>query len=195
MLLLRVICMIPNCFKLTNELTFCLYSVIWPLLKRKSQVIPRFKQRFFVPPSHPERLGTVLQVHARDDPAVRGRLAAPQRLVKALPLGALQDLQASLPADLVDEPQAAPLRLLHNWTQQGAGDLCPRPSFCICVRLLVVAQSRVHWNKAPWNEKVFFLVYRDKILSNHFSRGFILHVCFFYKYKTPYIFPNFDFKY
>lgn len=87
---------------------------------------------------YPSALGAVGQVHARDDPAVRRHLAAPQRPVEAPSLRALRDLQASRAADLVDQPQAAPLVLFQNRTQQDARGIRAD------LRVVVVVQSSIH---------------------------------------------------
>lgn len=67
---------------------------------------------------HLVRLGGVLQVDGGDEPALRGTVGRPQRVVKTLSLGARQNLERAGTGDLIDEPKTAPILQLHIRTQQ-----------------------------------------------------------------------------
>lgn len=101
------------------------------------------------------RLSVVPEVRAGDDPAVRGGLANPERLIQALSLGALQDFQASGADDLVNKPQAAPLTVLQNRADQGACEFLLQRS--IFTTLFTFISQRFHCNKPACIAKRGFL--------------------------------------
>lgn len=103
----------------------------------------------------PVFVSVVLQVHACDDPAVRGCLAVPQRLVKALSLSSLEDFQASRPGDLVDEPQAAPIAVVHRRAQQEPRDIFLRSCNGTSLPILVFIYDSVHSNETAWRGKKY----------------------------------------
>lgn len=120
---------------------------------------------------YPVRLCIVLQVDAWDHPAVGGQPAAPQRPVKAVPLGALQDLQASWLCDLIDKPQAAPLTMLQTGTQQHPYDLSLWVSTTAYVVLLILIHGCFHCDKTAWTNGLqiqHFIHYKQSMIKSIF---------------------------
>lgn len=118
------------------------------------------------------RLGVVLQVHAWDYPAVRGSLAAPERLIKALSLGALQNFQASGANDLVNEPQAAPLTVLQSRADQGTCDVVLWRG--ILTPVFVFVGQGFHCNKLACKRKNTFAIIPPS--ASNQKKGFSFYI-------------------
>lgn len=62
--------------------------------------------------------GAVGEVHARDEPAVRGLVGRPQPVVEVVPVRSEVEPEGTASADLVDQPDAAPVPLVQNRADQ-----------------------------------------------------------------------------
>lgn len=103
--------------------------------------------------SYPVRFSVVPQVHAGDDPAVWGRLAAPQWSVQALSFHTLQHLQSPWPCNLVDQPETAPVTLVQNWTQQNTPDLLLGVIIWFFFSRLIISSKWVDRHKVTWDKR------------------------------------------
>lgn len=104
---------------------------------------------------YPVRLCGVLEVDARDEPAVRGGLGVPQCPVEALSLPTQLDLQGARDGELVHQPETAPVLLLHGRAQQNPPALTLGPFLSLWPLLLsiLVLLAWIHWDTIPWEDR------------------------------------------